>query len=182
MDDKEFTRRLNILEKNAPKVHKELQAELTAMVTKDIEKAVFRAVHQFYASYRPDKYIRYGSLYNAYNLSFDNNKMTLEFGSEFMEKCHRVDKKDEDYIYEVMFKGGWHGGATSGTFYGQEHPAPGIPYYVDGVNHKWLRRAERMPEDESPYSIIEKYFKNYEKFIYKNKASKIRQKVFSKYF
>lgn len=182
MDEKEFLRRLDILEKKAPKIYKEIQVEFEKTVVNDITTIVTNAVSLYYKSYSPKRYIRYGSLYDAYNITIKNNTLILELGSEFMPKVHRVDEKDPDYIYQVMFKGGWHGGATSGIFYGNPHPNPGTPWWVDGVSHNWMKKAERMPAQSSPYSIIEENFNNYKKWRAAFKLSKIRQRAISKYF
>lgn len=93
-----------------------------------------------------------------------NTKMTL--AEKIVENAYwkDVEKKDivsvsspvrhrvgNDYIYEYIFKQGYHGGAIDGP----EHPAPGTPYWRTGFNFsEWGRPA---PKTTSAYMLMQKY-------------------------
>ena len=82
------------------------------------------AVDSFYGDYTPNLYKkRIGSLYTAYDIRIINgSQLKFSLGDEFMKGKHRVSNK---YIYDTMFKEGWHGGAHKG----KNHPNPGDHYW-----------------------------------------------------
>lgn len=114
-----------------------------------------KAIDRFYQEYSPMVYNRKHDLYNAYNLSVKDGEFIFELGSEFMKKKHRV---NNEYIYEKMFKDGWHGGAHDGPY----HPDPGKNYWrtpheddeeygIEAYSYWWAKPAVRST---SPYDSI----------------------------
>ena len=121
------------------------------------------AVDNFYDSYAPHVYDRWGDLYNAFKVTVNNSIWKIDYKSNYMRYRHRV---SNDYIFELSFIGGYHGGAVNGP----NHPAPGslygpnligsgIPYYREFPYYKtWTIPAKKS---ESPYLIIEDKIGNY---------------------
>ncbi len=108
-----------------------------------------KEINRFYAEYEPMVYKhRKKDLYNAYNLDVTNDgQLIFEMGEELLQKHHRV---DNEYIYEKMFKEGWHGGADDGPY----HPNPGKNYWrtpVPEYSSWWSTPAARSV---SPYENI----------------------------
>lgn len=130
-------------------------------VLKDIDKARLKSVRQFYASYGPKYYSRNYSLYNfltikemgetAFMLKMDDSKLN----------GHRV---SPSYIYQWVFKKGFHGGAIDGKpdEANNPHPSPGTPYWrtpdvsvsPQSAYHYWGSPA---PQSESIYQMFNKY-------------------------
>lgn len=87
------------------------------------EKICKKEIDRFYNEYSPMVYRRKYDLRNVYNLDVTKDgEFIFEFGHEFMQKQHRV---SNEYIYDEMFKEGWHGGANKGP----GHPDPGKNYW-----------------------------------------------------
>lgn len=117
------------------------------------------AIDHFY-SWDPDYYDRLGSLHDLYKVSIKQDYISLMFDSDNMAK-HRV---DNEYIYDIVFYYGFHGGAVSG----EGHPNPKnfdditkpneftnfnqfsiAPYWRTGVGFtRWGKRARKS---NSPY-------------------------------
>lgn len=107
-----------------------------------------KAVKAFYASYSPRYYKRKYSLrYMAYP-NVEDDEFYFELGADVpgYSAWHRV---NSDYLYDLVFKEGFHGGATGGP----EHPRSGVPLwrYPHPEYTSWGRAATRGP---SPYYHI----------------------------
>lgn len=120
---------------------------------KAITKArmIFRtAVDSYYEGYSPRVYNRTESLYSAMEIKFTQDGFKLVFG-ESLKGSHRV---GNDYIYDVMFKKGVHGGAPHNGDYYWRYPGPqaaaslGIPPYI--AWYPW----GAAPRSESPWEYM----------------------------
>ena len=108
-------------------------------IMKTMPKAVMKAemilrtaVDSYYESYSPHLYNRTESLYSVMDVKYTSDGFKLVFG-ESLRGNHRV---GNDYIYDVMFKKGFHGGAPHNGDYYWRYPGPqaaaslGIPPYI----------------------------------------------------
>ena len=96
---------------------------------------------------RKQYYERTESLLNVYDVKPLSGEINVNLSSDELGG-HRV---GNDYIYEYIFKQGYHGGAIDGP----EHPAPGTPYWRTGFNFsEWGITA---PKTTSDYMLIQKY-------------------------
>lgn len=116
---------------NAKAITNELNRRLARAAYRRIKEICLESVREYYASYHPHMYNRRKSLYNAYDIGIRNGDTLLfELGPDLMTEWHRV---SSDYIYEVMFKEGWHGGARDSNRDDRKdfakHPNPGTPYW-----------------------------------------------------
>ena len=120
---------INDIDDTVDKIHKELDREYQ----KDIKALMDQAVQEFYDDYTDlHAYKRKYDLFNAYKISVHNLEVTIKTGAEFMEKRHRA---DNEYIYNMAFVSGWHGGAPyvndiDDSVWGVPHPKP-AKYYGD---------------------------------------------------
>jgi len=97
----------------------------------------------WYGSYIPDRYHRRFSYFNVPYIEpdYDNVDYGWGFDPDRIKQWHRVqdrlgDSKGKEYLYDLAFEHGWHGGARSGPpdYAGQQHPPinrpnTGTPYY-----------------------------------------------------
>ena len=114
----------------------------------DIELALYDiqqdVSNEFYSSYSPIEYDRTWSLYNALDVSTNEEDITMSY--EFIPEdmtTYRSGYDGEDGLYDLVFRQGWHGGAKSGD----KHPSSGTPYWrkpIPFYSH-WGRQAERAP-------------------------------------
>lgn len=139
---------------------KQLQAEYTKKLLEEIEFIMHHAVTQFYDSYSRHVYMPTGNLYNAYKVTDKTKKgnntneynISIELGAEFMkEKYERG--ATADYIYNLSFVKGFHGGAFSSTA-----PSSSVPYWREPVPFytSWYKPAVHTTP---PRSIILKELK-----------------------
>lgn len=146
------------------------QEEIDVQFATDIREMMEYAAQEFYEDYTPRTYKRKGSMDEFYNVVVTDTASWVELGEEFSDTKHSV---NNEYIFETMFIEGWHGGADDGDF----HPDPGTPWYrkynsTFNMWH-WLRKAERMPDGVSPYSIFCEQYDTYASSGYKEMSLKI---------
>ncbi len=134
----------------------ETMMEIAEQKLKKAKEICEAEIDRFYEEYEPMVYHRKNGLYNTYKLKITNEgQLIFELGEELMEKRHRVDNA---YIYEKMFKEGWHGGADKGDY----HPNPGKNYWrtpheddiehgINAYSYWWSTPAKRSV---SPYENI----------------------------
>ena len=84
------------------------------------EYASRQGITEWYEAYDPIYYGRTMSLLHVFEVQPEVGLVNINLDSSRLGG-HRV---DGDYIYEHMFKDGFHGGAIDGP----EHPSPGTPY------------------------------------------------------
>ena len=89
---------------------------------KKINTMVRMNIYAWYKDYQPHIYHRKRTLYHAFNVSYSNGHLRVNFGPEDMYDVHRV---SPEYIYENSFVQGFHGGANQGP----EHPNSGQPWW-----------------------------------------------------
>ena len=133
------------------KIEKKYQKE----VKNELEYIAVSAVEDFYDSYDPDFYDRWGDLYNAFKVVVNDKTWEIQFGSKFMQYKHRA---TNEYIYNLAFQMGYHGGAWNGS----SHPFPGQPWvknYPYGGGTVWIHPAARAKV--SPYLKIRMEAKKY---------------------
>lgn len=66
------------------------------------------AVRRYYANYTPRVYKRTRSLFDMYKFVLKGDQMEFLLDGDLSDKTHRI---PNDYIFDVMFKLGQHGGA-----------------------------------------------------------------------
>lgn len=115
---------------NADALADDINQQLFDVYEKDLHRLIKKSITDFYKSYSPRYYKRKYSLKNMYEIKRNKKSMSVNFGDSYTNKTHRV---SNDYIYETVFKEGWHGGAKSiasekSKLWGG-HPDPGTPYW-----------------------------------------------------
>ena len=137
----------------------------------DLDYICRTIVDDFYSDYMPKGsdpiyYVRKYDLYNAYKIIIDDDTWEVDEDWKYM---HEHGKWNE-YIYDLSFVRGYHGGAISGD----GHPDPGIPYWRNPFPtfNNWGRPAAvsqspyyRMEEEANRY--FEKMDAEFEKTIMK---------------
>ena len=120
---------------------------------------IFRtAIDVYYDSYSPFVYERTESLYSVFKPRKTKNGFKLFFDARYMKGGHRV---DNEYIYNVMFKKGYHGGAPHNGDYYWRWPSPrtlhesGIPPYS-----MWYLWGPAV-QSESPWDRIKAEWSEY---------------------
>lgn len=189
---KEMKKDIAKTKNNANKVLYEAYAD-------DIKGLLDQAVQEFYDSYTPHSgYKRKKDLFNAYEVSVKNGYLSIKTGAQFMKKRHRA---DNDYIYNMAFVSGWHGGAPyindlEDSVWGVPHPNP-ANYYggddpIDGGDLYWrtpmkpkeIRYSnwyhEPAAKSFSPLERIKELLSDYEKYGYKETLDRVTEKIFLK--
>lgn len=75
-------------------------------------------ITQWYSSYDPFFYDRRGSLYEMFEVKLDGTNYIVKFNNDNLGGF-------EEYIYNLTFIEGYHGGARGG----ENHPKDGVPYW-----------------------------------------------------
>ena len=126
------------------------------------------AIEDFYKDYTPAGYARKYDMYNAYKITVELDDFEINYDVEFDPKYMKYHGDLNDYLFNIVFEQGWHGGADKGN----GHPEPGVPWYRNmalinktgddyesmNPNIFWLRRAERSL---SPYEQMSKRMDEY---------------------
>lgn len=101
-------------------------------------------ISQWYASYDPIYYNRQLSMKHAFKVELYGTDYSVVFDSDLINGY--THNQDNDYIYDIVFMQGYHGGLT----YGDGHPHVGIPYWRTPFPqlNRWGRPAKRS---WSPY-------------------------------
>ncbi len=150
-----------------------LTAEINnRLVFKQYNKAkeiIDMAVNEFYGAYGPIYYDRNGELGSfAYpQVIGGGQEFSFQLGAEFGDDYHRIGNQ---YIYNVVFRQGYHGGAKHNGGYYWRTP---IPYFT-----YWGRRAVKTT---SPRDLIVMYWNAYITGEYEQDKQTIMQQVIQKY-
>ena len=116
--------------------------EIPKKAAPEIERAARTAVEDWYMAYSPDYYNRKESLLHVYDVKPQVGLVNVHLSSDELGG-HRV---SNDYIYNLMFLQGWHGGALHDGF---------PPLYRTGMNFsEWGRPAEKTT---SAYLLMQQY-------------------------
>ena len=124
-----------------------------------LEDAARYEIARWYAEYDPHLYNRQRGLYHAYKITTDVFSYDIEFGPEFMDEAGINHRATNEYIYNLAFMEGYHGGAKyvrdGKVQRGSEpHPNPGTPYWRTpaGKYTHWFE--DPAPMGESPYERV----------------------------
>ena len=131
---------------------------------KDLEQIARLAIDQFYESYNPIYYRRYGDLYNAYKAKADRESWEILYDDSYMQFSHH---QDNEIVFHNTFELGFHGGSWGkDTDFSNPHWRTPYLYYTE-----WW-------DDEAAHSVppIEIIEKEYEEYM--QKTPKEMQKVF----
>jgi len=149
---KEYSKIINKAINNIEEATKKINEQLDREYEKDIKALMDQAVQEFYDDYTDLRgYKRKHDLFNAYRVSVKGLEAYIKTSSEFMKKRHRA---DNEYIYNMAFISGWHGGApyvndVEDSVWGVLHPNP-ANYYggdkpIDGGDLYW--RTPMKPKE-----------------------------------
>ena len=110
-----------------------LVEEISNSICDDLDEMFEKNINtHFYDRYKPHRYRRKKSLFDAYKITKTKTGVKWDFSSEYMQKgLHRV---DNEYIFQNSFIKGFHGGAdrinnVEKSRYKQPHPNEGTPYW-----------------------------------------------------
>lgn len=151
--------------KRAIKKNQEMKIKYSELIKKELQDVGEKVIDDWYESYIPNSYWRQYSLYKAFKVSVNKNKgsFNVSFSHTYMKKFkHLTGKRTSDineYIFDISFMQGWHGGANKG----KDHPYPGIPFY-----------REPHPYYTLWYYAAEKSFSPYER-MYEKMNEKIEE-------
>lgn len=130
---------------------------VTPIIIDKANQIVRTAIDSYYESYYPQVYRRTESLYSVFHPEFTRSGFDLVFDDSRFG-YHRA---DSEYIYNVMFKKGYHGGAPHNGSYYWRWPSPqtlhesGIPPYS-----MWYLWGPAV-QSESPWEIIQEEWGEY---------------------
>jgi len=121
------------------------------------EDIAYNYSENYYGEYTPKRYHRSESFYNV--ASIKKKKGKIDVGFNINALGHGRNNK---YIFEYMYKRGWHGGILDETDdFGNPHPLSSkVPYWVvtEGSKHKWYKPAFRGENGETRFYELEKEF------------------------
>lgn len=161
-----FNDLLNTLAEISEKYADDLREKLNIIAESTIE--------DFYDDYTPSGYRRVYDMYNTYKINVELDEFEIVWDIDYDPNYMQYHGGLNDYLFDIVFMQGWHGGADQGP----GHPQPGIPWYRNmalinqsGENYDnydphifWLRRAERSA---APYEVmidkIDKYIDQWER-------------------
>lgn len=170
--DSEFSSNLvKKVESAAKSALKKVDKEIAAFQKIEIEKAYKEAIKKFYEGYEPWLYKRTYSLYDLLvieNAGGESNEVSWGYDSDKMVSTRHDQPGGREYLYDIVFVKGWHGGADkiSQKFapkYGY-HPNPGTPHYRVPdwffTNWAWYPAARH---ESSPKEMVEKAIEEMDK-------------------
>lgn len=123
---KQYIKKIEDCKKEYLKLCAEFQERYVKQIRVRFNKIQRESTKNWYGSYQPVSYKRFAySLRNIPQIDIDTKtgKWEISFDSDRIKGFHRVTsgkgkkgsvKGGQEYMYETMFVGGWHGGATSG--------------------------------------------------------------------
>lgn len=188
---KQYDLFLQKIAQNADEIAEEVNRRTVKDAYNKAQSICKSAVDSFYNEYTPHLYNRKKSLYDAYDIGIRNgSQLVFTLGHELMNASHRV---SSEYIYDTMFKEGWHGGADKGD----GHPSPGKHYwrtpptarmmYVEKYDETyyvrpwafWFNRP--APRGTAPYETIKRRWNMFIDGEYKQKQIKVLREIIRKY-
>lgn len=153
------------------KASKDAADEFLAIYKNKVESIYKDVVDSFYGDYTPHYYDRTGDLYKLLEIEVGKQRAKPIIHKERLWPSN--DGIDADGLYDLVFVGGWHGGAPSGP----DHPSPGTPYWRAPYPqyYEWYRPAYKSP------SMWENLVENYDAYL-AGEASEEWQNIFLKHF
>ena len=128
---------------------KKTNSEIPEKAAPEIESASRTAVEDWYMAFHPDYYERTESLLNVYDVQPLTGGINVHLSSDELGG-HRA---SNDYIYNLVFIQGWHGGAFQGF----------PPLWRTGFNFsEW---GDPAPKTTSAYMLMQKYISEKKKPI-----------------
>lgn len=118
-----------------------IDEEYVDEIREQIEYIIRSVIDEFYEDY-PDPifYRRKYDLYNAVKFKVTRTELDINASYKNLEYKHGYEENYNEYIYNLTFIGGYHGGADIGP----GHPNPGVPYYRNFPTcNTWTRPALR---------------------------------------
>ena len=143
---------------NASKIYRNAMMSAMPKMIRQADLIVKTAIDSYYDSYEPHIYQRQESLYSAFQVELTHAGFDLVFDEGNMRGGHRI---SNEYIYDVMFKKGYHGGAPHNGNYYWRYPSPqfaselGIPPYIT-----WYPFGPAI-QTESPWERIQAEWETY---------------------
>lgn len=123
---------------------KKTNEEMPKKLQPYFEYASRQGITEWYEAYNPIYYGRTMSLLHVFEVQPETGLVNINLDSGRLGG-HRV---NGDYIYEHIFKDGFHGGAIGGP----NHPSPGTPYWRTGIGFShWGNPAVQT---ESAYDLM----------------------------
>lgn len=143
---------------NGKKIYRNAIMSVVPKMARQADLIVKTAIDSYYDSYEPRIYQRQESLYSVFQVELTSTGFDLVFDGGNMRGSHRV---DNEYIYDVMFKKGYHGGAPHNGNYYWRFPSPqfasemGVPPYIT-----WYPFGPAV-QTESPWERIQAEWATY---------------------
>ena len=139
---------------NAGKIYKNAISSVKPKLIRQAELIVTTAIDSYYDSYSPYVYNRSESLYSVFRVEDTAFGFDLLFDEKNLDGKHREGATGK-YIYDVMLKKGYHGGAPHNGNYYWRFPSPqfasdmGVPPYIT-----WYPFGPAV-QTESPWERIQ---------------------------
>ena len=153
--DVSIDQRLKIKEaliKNVGRIYSRTIQAITPKMIREADLIVKTAIDAYYDSYSPFVYNRTESLYSIFQIELTTSGFNLLFDENQLNGKHREGATGQ-YIYDVMFKKGYHGGAPYNGNYYWRWPSPGVtketPPYI-----MWYPYGPAV-QTESPWERIQ---------------------------
>ena len=143
---------------NANKIIQNAIIKTMPKLINEVELIVKTAIDDYYDSYVPHIYKRTESLYSIFDIEYTKNGFNIIFDEGKMNNNHRA---DDDYIYDVMFKKGYHGGAPYNGDYYWRYPSPQLAQELHiSPFISWYPWGP-APQSESPWNRIQLEWNRY---------------------
>lgn len=173
------------------KIVKDVNAQSAKFLYYKIKEICNEAISRYYNAYAPRMYKRKESLYDAVDYGIRNNtQFHAEYGADLISARHRV---SNEYIFNVMFMEGWHGGAKNG----HGHPSPRTPYwkYPPTARNIYLEEYDKIiyvapwtiwypspaVKSEAPFNMIMDAWNEYIFGDFLSERKKVLLQCFKKY-
>ena len=141
---------LNAIE-DVSKVEVQINTKYRNNAKKDLNQIARIAIDEFYESYDPLIYDRYGSLYDAYKVNVNKDVWEIITDSSFITSSHH---QSNSIIYNNVFELGYHGGSTGeGLNSGIPHWRKPFPFFSE-----W---GEQAVNSIPPKEVIQEKYNQY---------------------
>lgn len=143
----------------AGEIYEQALRKVVPQMKRKADLIIKTAIDAYYDSYNPLVYDRTESLYKVYKIK-GNEKAGFDilFDSRFIKVEHRVNNK---YIYNVMFKKGYHGGAPHNGDYYWRWPSPQVGKELGIIPYFGWYPWGPASQSESPWERIQMEWNEY---------------------